>query len=638
MILLLLTAFKISGSSVGMYHEFLYGAQSRDPNLLYGQPRSIRADEWQGATPQVVGQSKIGFPTHDLTLPGGQDVSMSAAIPTKSWPTVFKPHLWVYFVLPVEFAFAFQWWLMIYLLIVSCYFFVLRVMPRERLFAVLIGLAFGLSPFLLWWYEAASFMTVAYGFMLLILAMRILNNEQIGKIKDQRANNTLYISSVVYVVACLGLILYPPFQIPVVLVVLAFSLGYLLQKKYTEHTPWKTLARRAGLAIAGVVIAGFVGLLFIHTHHATISALNHTEYPGHRVVTSGGFSLVNAVDGFVMPLLQSNQRAAHFIGNQSEASNFILLLPFMLVPAGVLMWRRWQKRREIDPVYLMLNLCALVFLAHLFVPHGNFIYKLLLLDRVPHPRLLIGLGFLSIVQLVMTIKLIKDERIPKEKLWKFGGAYSAICLLALIVAGAHIRGLYPMFMHSYLLIAGLAVAFTLIILATLINKRMWAASLLLVFSLLSSFQIIPLYRGLGELTHSKVVAAMQSDSGKHGAWVVVGDDAYNYNEYGILAARPTLSGLQTYPALNFWRQTGDPSYNYVTNRESHVVFTDNPNLKTPLTLVHNNSFNVKFECSAFIVDNVRYVLSIHPLSEPCVRQIGSPITYPNATFYMYELD
>jgi hypothetical protein len=238
----------------------------------------------------------------------------------------------------------------------------------------------------------------------------------------------------------------------------------------------------------------------------------------------------------------------------------------------------------------------------------------------------------------MTIKLIKDEQIPKEKLWKFSGAYSVICLIVLIMAGAHIRSLYPMFIHSYLLIVALAVALTSIIAATLINKRVLAASLLLAFSLLSSFQIIPLYRGLGELIHSKVVTAMQNVSSRHDTWVVVGDDAYNYNESGVLAARPTLSGIQTYPALSFWKQTGDADYNYVTNRESHVVFTDNPNLKTPLTLVHNNSFNVKFECSRFIEDHVQYALSVHPLTEPCVKQIGPTINYPKVTFYIYQVN
>ncbi|HVX48154.1 MAG TPA: hypothetical protein VHA05_02240 [Candidatus Saccharimonadales bacterium] len=637
LILLLLTAFKISGSSVGMYHQFLYGAKSKDSNLIYGHPKSVRADEWQGATPQVVGQSKIGFPTYDLTLPGGQDLSMSAAIPTKSWPTIFKPHLWIYFILPIEFAFAFQWWLMMFLLIVSCYFFVLRIMPRERLFAALIGLAFGLSPFFLWWYQAAAYMTAAYGFMIMILFMRIINRESVRGIKNQRLSDTLHVLLLAFLVASFGLILYPPFQIPVALVAAAFSLGYLLQKKYAENTRWKVLARRLGAIICGVILAGFIGLLFVHTHHATISSLNHTEYPGHRIVTSGGFSLINAVDGFVMPLLQSDQRAAHFIGNQSEASNFILLLPFILVPAAVLIWRQY-RRGKINWIYLVLNLLALIFLADMFIPHGNILYKSLLLNKVPHSRLLIGTGFLGIIQLVMTIKIIKEEKVPRDMLWKFGGIYSAICLLTLLVAGIHIRNTYPMFMHSYLLIIVLAAAFTSIIGSVLVNKRILAAALLLAFSILSSFQIIPLYRGLGLLTNNRVTDVMQGVSTKNGVWAVVGDDAYNFNEYGILAARPTVSGLQTYPVLNFWRQTGDPNYNYVTNRESHVVFTDNPNLASPLTLVHNNSFNVKFECSSFIVDNISYALSVHPLSEPCVHQVGSPISYPEATFYMYKVD
>lgn len=638
LLVLLLTAFKISGSSVGMYHKFLYGAHTKDSSLLYGRPQPIRADEWMGATQQVVAQSKIGFPTHDLTLPGGQDVSMSAAIPTKAWPTIFKPHLWIYFVLPVEFAFAFQWWLMIYLLVISCYFFVLRIMPREKLFAALIGLAFGLSPFFLWWYEAASIMTAAYGFMMLILVMRIINGENIGPLKDKKINDALYVLSLAFIVSSFGLILYPPFQIPVALVVAAFSLGYLLHKKYADSKDWQLLIRRVGIAASSVVIAALIGGLFIHTHRATINSLNNTEYPGHRVITSGGFNPINVFDGFVMPLLQSDSRAGHFIANQSEASNFILLLPFMLAPAAVLMWRQWRRHHGVDWVYAAINVCALVFFAHLFVPHGNFFYKLLLLNRVPHQRLMIGLGFVGVIQLILTVKLIKEEKIPKAKLWKWGSIYSAFCLAVLVVMGTHIHDSYPMFLHSYILMTALSIAFTSIIWLVLINKRMQAAFALLTFTLASSFLILPLYRGLGPLTSNKVLNAMQTVSHKNDTWAIVGDDAYNFNEFGILASRPSVSGLQAYPTLEFWKQTGDPNYKQVVNRESHVVFTDNPNLNSPLTLVHNNSFNVKFECSKFIEDHVQYALSVHPLTEPCVKQVGSPISYPQVTFYMYKVE
>ena len=636
-LLIILTAFKVSGSSVGMFHKFLYGPSSQDSSLIYGKPRAIRADEWQGAASLIVAQSKIGFPTHDLTL-GGQDVSMSAGIPSKTWPMIFRPHLWSYLVLPVEFAFALSWWLIMYLLIVSCYFFVLRIMQGDKRLAILISLAFGLSPFLMWWYEAASFMTVAYGFMMMILAIRILDNEPIGRIKDRRANSLLYIAALAFVVAAFGLILYPPFQIPVALTVLAFAIGYILQKKYGENTAWQTLAKRSSLALISLVIAAFVGIAFIHYHQATIKTLNATVYPGHRTVTSGGFGRTGVLDGFVMPLLQSDLRGGHFIGNQSEASNFILLLPFLILPAVLLMWRRWRRSRGVDWVYLAINLCGLVFLAHLFIPHGNLIYKLLLLNRVPHQRLMIGLGFLGIIQLVLTIRFIKEEKLAQDKLWKWSGAYSAVCLAILLATGLRIRANYPIFLHSYALIVALAAAFTVIIFFTLANKRILAAICLLVFTLASSFQIIPLYRGLGELTDSRVLSAMQSVSGPHDSWVVVGDDAYNYGEYGILAVRPTLSGMQTYPTLDLWRQTGDPNYNYVTNRESHVVFSDNPELKSPLTLVHNNSFEVKFDCSPFIKQHVRYALSVHPLKDSCVKQVGPTISYPKVTFYMYKVD
>jgi Na+/melibiose symporter-like transporter len=45
-IILLLTAFKISGSSIGVYNTILYGSNHKDSSLVLNKPREIRSDEW----------------------------------------------------------------------------------------------------------------------------------------------------------------------------------------------------------------------------------------------------------------------------------------------------------------------------------------------------------------------------------------------------------------------------------------------------------------------------------------------------------------------------------------------------------------------------------------------------------------
>lgn len=636
LILILFTALKISGSSVGIYHDSLYGAGTKDSNLIYGKPRAIRADEWLTGTQLLVAQSKNGFPIRDKVFKQGQDLSMVSEIPTKDWPVIFKPHLWAFFVLPVEYAFAFKWWLILYLLIVSCYFFILRVFPGHKLFAALISIAVGLSPFELWWYQAAAFLTIAYGFLILILLMRIYGSEPINRIKSAGVTNAIYIAALAFLFACFGLILYPPFQIAVIVVLLTFAAGYILNKKFNENFSWAAIIRKTGLVLISVLIAAIIGALFVKTHHTPIKALSDTLYPGARTITSGGLNFLKIFDGFMQPQLQSDFHGGHFLGNQSEDSSFILLLPFLLIPSLALIIYEYKKHRRVDWIFLAIQFGCILFLARVFIHFGDFFYKALLLQKVPHERLKVGIGFIGILQLIYLAKKLTVLKINKTRLLGLAAGYTLVCFVSLILIGLYTIKHYPLFINRRLEVLVLALLFSGIIALFLLNRKVLAATLLLIFTLGSSFQILPLYRGLGELTNSKVINKMAADSGKNDTWATVGDDAYIYQNYGLLAGRTSLSGSQIYPNEDLWKQTGDPNYNFVTNREAHIVFTDNPALKKPLTLVHENSFNVKFECSDFIKNNIQYALSIHPLKFACVKQIDT-VKYPATTFYIYRI-
>src|SRR3546814_4076929 len=68
------------------------------------------------------------------------------------YTTLFRSFL----LLPFGYAFAFKWWLMGFLLILSCYFFALALMPKRQGFAVGLSLALFFSPFVQWWYQYRS--------------------------------------------------------------------------------------------------------------------------------------------------------------------------------------------------------------------------------------------------------------------------------------------------------------------------------------------------------------------------------------------------------------------------------------------------------------------------------------------------
>ncbi len=636
LVLVVLTSLRLSGTSVGMYYSNLYGSHAKDPNLIWGHPRAIRSDEWLAGSQMTVSQSKNGYPRFNKDFGSGRDVSLAGEIPSKDWSTIFKPQNWSFMILPLEFAFAFKWWLLMFLLILSVYFFVLRVFPGQKVFAILIGIAIGLSPFSMWWYQTGSFLTLAWGFFILIMFLRLINGEQVPFVKNKLLSDALHVIGLSFLLGCFGFIFYPPFQISVALVIGFFILGYTLQKLISEKFNWADLAKRLGLVLIATVVTAVIGLTFVATHRGPINGLNQSLYPGHRRIDGGALKLLNVFDSYVMPVQQSDFRGGHFIYNQSEASNFILLLPFLLIPGFAVIWLDWRKHKKIDFILLSLQICALLMFIRVFTKLGGPLFNLLLLDRVPSVRLIIGMGFLGILQMLYLIKKINTLKIKPRQLYTWALGYGLACLAVLLMISAYIMHHYPLFLHNPIIISGLAIAFTVLIIALLSGHKMLFAICFLMFTLASSFKIIPLYRGLGFLTHSNLVQRMEAISSPKDSWVTVGDDAGVYENFGWLAGRRSLSGAQLYPDLNFWKQLAGQKYEYIYNREGHAFFSDSPNFTVPIDKVSSDSFKVKFKCSSFILKNIQYALSVHPLTEQCVS-LKEKISYPQTDFYLYKV-
>lgn len=633
-ILIVLSALRISGTSIGVYHNVLYGNESRDPDLLYGHPQTIRSDEWLVNTQENIAQSKAGYPKVDPYMGTGRDVSMQADVVSKDWSIIFKPQSWSFVALPLEQAFAFRWWLLMYALMVSCYFFCLRVLGDKKLFAILFAVSVGLSPFALWWYQTSIFMGLAYGFLAIILGIRLLDGEPVRFIKDKRLSTVLQISALGFIGACFGLIFYPPFQIPIAIVIIACLLGHLINKWRHEDIKHSVLMKRVSYLVASGALAGIVGIAFIASHHSTIHKLTSTLYPGHRLVDSGGLNALNVLDGFLMPLLQGQVRGTHFFINQSEAANFILLMPFLLIPGFMLAVREYKKKRQIDWVFLLSLLTGLMFLVRAFVPYGSILYKPLLLDRVPNSRLVIGMGFVGFLIFIYIVKKLSEAKIPQAKLRAPALVYSLACFVVLLGTGSYVISHYPLFIHNWFVVIVLAGCFTTIITALLVNQPLIAVSLLFIFTLMSSFKIVPLYRGLGFGTHNKVAQAMDKVSSPSDTWVTI-DDIY-YENIGYLAGRRSIGGMQIYPDVSLWRQAGGKQYDYVYNREGHAIFSDDPALNKPFRLIQADAYDVRFACTPFIEEHVNYALATHALSLPCVSQVDT-VQYPDVTFYLYKV-
>ncbi|MFF0155457.1 hypothetical protein [Micromonospora sp. NPDC005203] len=631
--LLGLTALQINGSSMGMVHKTLYGAQ-QDPDLLFNSPQGIRSDEWNVNTQMTVAQDAAGYPRINPNVgEEGEDVSLVRDVPYKEWSVAFKPHNLAFLVLPFDFAFAFKWWLMGYLLILSCYFFVLALMPRQRWFAAGLSLALFFSPFVQWWYQYVTLSSMYYALfaatvlILLVRSKRLLVTVAWGAL-------------LAYLLTCFALVLYPPFQIACVLAVTPFAIGYLIEQGRILQR--RLLLRQLSIVAASLAVAGAVIGAFIATRLTVIETMQSTVYPGERVVESGGFDLLHLFSGHTSLGLQFAEKAELYqvMDNQSENSNFLLVFPYLVVPSMILLYLLYRAQRAIDWPLLLANLTLLGALVWLSVPHLDLVGKILFLSLVPHTRLLIGIGLLSVIGVVLVVRRLQDERSTKPG-FKVVVGYALVVLLVQVLLSLHVQRAFPGFMQSRGFLLSI-IPIPLVVFLLLRQRFTWAVSVLLAFSVAMTVFIHPLYRGTAALTRTPLAESIRTINAEDpgAAWVT---DVGSIQSFASMSGARSLSGVYAYPQLDLWRTADEQGeQDAVYNRYAHVwfVFDRDPARDSPTTfdLPTPDHFEVATEpCGSFLQQHqVRYLVTATALDEPCL-ELRETVRYPAATFLIYKI-
>ncbi len=624
-LLALLVGFKISGSSMSIYNNTF--GEKQTSNLLANQPRSVRSDEWLVNSQLTLAQKNNDYQRVNDNIGNGLDVSVLIDAPYKEWSVIFKPHNLAFFILPFDNAFAFKWWFMAYLLLLSCYFFIVTLMPNKILFGALVSCALLFSPFVQWWYLYGVLGSLYYSLFGAILFMKILA-------QDDRRKQLGWALLLSYVMACFALILYPPFMLPCIIAMAAFALGYSIEKFRT--VPRKVILQKLGMVAGAVILAGVISVTFLATRESVVKTISGTVYPGKRVVTGGGYDVTKLYSGYLEAQLQTDKRAVKYKLNQSENSNFIIVAPYLMLPVAYLLIRQRRKKQPLDWPLLLVSAAMVVIWIRLFTPLLDPLLNPLLFSKIPINRLIIGVGILNLLQFVLFVRHIQSMNIKKYRLAT--NIYTVLVLATTIGLGLWTHSRFPDYIGAPKAIL-LSMTMTLVIYLLLTKRFVLCAALFFLLSFYSTYRVNPILRGTASLSEtpvSKTIRNIASES--DGKWV---SETLDFENFPQMNGARALSGVYPYPQLSIWKDIS-PKNPGIYNRYAHVIFVINhsnsDDYKTNAKLLQNDLFLVYTEpCSDFMrQQGVKYILAQAPIENTCVK-LRATVDYPSRDFYVYEI-
>lgn len=635
--LLLASGLRISGSSFGPYYDlFLNGKSS---SLISGETRHIRSDEWLVVTQFTIAQKEAGYPLVNKNFGNsGKNMSLVSDAPYKEWSTIFRPQNLAFFILPFEFAFAFKWWFLLASLLLSMYFLALKFLPRKYTIAGMIAIIGSFVPFIFWWYQTITIMSITWGVIILLLLMRLIENKPLSFLKKYKHGDTLskllLATLLAYSMVSFALLLYPAFQIPVVITVSLISIGYYINTwKKTPKKIRRVLYVNAAFIIGSSLMAiGIVGI-FLVTRLDAVRAISNTDYPGTRFVHSGtpsqadligltGYSQYRLMDNSSITSIDPSKGSI----NQSELSAFIIAPFAFIIPIIFILYRKWRRSKTIDWVGVAIFVSCTIFICHLFLPGFSSIAKPFMLHLVPITRLQLGLGFVGILSLIY---IISNSKQVSSQYCNWVYIYSAIVILlyiltivAVIKFNRNFAGdLRILFIAAMSLSVGLALIF--------IGREKIGLLVLSTLCVMSTITIQPLYRGLGSGYNSNAITEkISSLSSPNDVWGLSG--AVVLENFPQMANRRSITGVNTYPDKDFWSKVSKEKIIY--NRYAHILLSDT--IADELKLAQPDVFIAHLSCDNYAGKIVTHVLATTPLQLPCYKLIDKiTVSGGNILFY-----
>jgi len=502
----LLVFLKIHGSSIPIWNQLVVDSPSSN-GLIAGLPRGTRSDEWVVSTPFTLSQLKHSpvLPLENESLGEGK-VPLLMNLPTNHLTSVLRPQLWGYYFLSPERGFAFYWNFKIYGLIVS-FFLLLMILTRNNFWLSVLGSGWLLfSSYIQWWLSCAATELIISFCCIFIAGAYILFSKN---------RNAIILNSVIMIIFLLNfiLVLYPPFQIPLVYLLLVLFAGLFFQH-YSVEDIKKFLGYRIFVISSVGALTGYILFGFYIDARQTIVYIMNTVYPGKRRSVGGGISIIKYFSGFFNFFMTEN-KLPKFFNNASEASNFLMLYPVAIVGYSI----NYFKKRKNNTLEILVAAYIAILSIYMIYGFPEIISKLTLFSFSTSQRGFLALGIANIILCILYLnnkKYVKTNKV--EALMIFFIVMAATLLFGLVLRE-----------HTALFFRYRQIAMVSLLISTISTFLFYKNSLLFAIFLMpaiiaSNILINPISIGLKPIFDKKISNVIaDKNQNKATKWAVYGD-------------------------------------------------------------------------------------------------------------------
>lgn len=418
---MLAVAFKISGSSLGMWNIML---PENAGTPFWGIPRSLRSDEFSVGTLFQLSQTHNGYaPISEILRGDLTDVRMVYGAACWSVITLFRPVIWGYLLFGFEFGLAFAWSARLCLMVLvsfDCSFLIIKSKPLSLLFSCLLCF----SPLIQWWGTGE---VILYGQALVLLLDRAL-------FARKRNIRIIAIAAIAWLCGCYIMLMYPAWMVPFFFIFALMgvfrTIEYCQSLKYNDQQ--SVLAWSLGdtfvLVFCLLISAGLVFLSFFQSSEAMTSVMN-TVYPGARFETGG--SGLPELFSYAISLFYAF--GSPLVSNECEIATFFVssLLERLHLCSVLLKGRDWQL--------FALTALQLFFLVFAFIGFPSFLSRMTLMYNVPVLRLLFPIGYLELLLFLISIEKVKEFQGNNSSI----GYLPIILMICLILSSAFQISILP---------------------------------------------------------------------------------------------------------------------------------------------------------------------------------------------------